>query len=85
MLYWTVSEYESRTEYGGPEEGGWDYEWLDFVEAVEGCITEEEAIDYAKQLNSLEETPKYKHEVRRVYLVEIVPGSKQTTERPHYQ
>jgi len=41
--YWYVNTYECGRAYGGPEEGGWWYDYGKPIEKSIVCATEEEA------------------------------------------
>jgi hypothetical protein len=88
-----ISLYEIERCYGGPEEGGW---WYDFYELVEVAIElplkhRDYAWTFAGILNC--EDPQTQSETRysanggadRQYIVESERGEYETTERPHYE
>lgn len=86
MFY--VSEYTTTREYGGPEEGGWWFQWNDFVGQASGWQNEEDAYAEARRLNGYaKETGQYDrvNYGGTVYKVEETLGESQTTRRPHYE
>lgn len=52
QINWTVAVYETNKAYGGPEEGGWWYEYgyLQPQYGIHGFETEEEALSHLKSL-----------------------------------
>jgi hypothetical protein len=83
-----ASEYLVSRHYGGPEEGGWWYDWSDFKAVVfEG--SDEEAIRVCKKRNAETEPQRFSVAAGtypdRVYLAEDYPGEHQSKHRPHYE
>ncbi len=83
-----VSAYEVTRQYGGAEEGGWWYNWLDLVETTASL---------RRDADEVVETLKARHQHRAVgdiYSVlggvaiqvdiEDESGESQSKERPHY-
>lgn len=92
-----VVAYEVTREYGGPEEGGWYYDWYTSPRLVAKFPTEHDfALDLARKLNAdaKEERrqggqPQGRFSVLGgadvVYVVERTLGESTSTERPHYE
>ena len=86
-----VSQYVVDRCYGGPEEGGWWYDWDDFAGVVAEFDCKDEAYSYARACNGFireqfGEPDRFSvHGAPDVsYYVEAKPAELQTTERPHY-
>lgn len=89
-----VSEYTVDRCYGGPEEGGWWYDWSDFVRVVGVFATREDAETFQATLREAQDAEDREsgHRSRysvigqpdTCYFIETVPGQWQDTERPHY-
>lgn len=47
-----ISEYKVDRCYGGPEEGGWWYDWNDFVKVVATATDEDDAYRVCRALNA---------------------------------
>ncbi len=84
-----VSAYEVTRQYGGAEEGGWWYNWLDLVETTPSL---------RRDADGVVETLKARHQHRAVgdiwsvlggvevsVIVEDESGENQSKERPHYE
>lgn len=82
-----VSEYGAYRGYGGPEEGGWWYDWNDYRKVVARYHDKHEAYERARRLNSEAREDRYSVlsvGADPVYFVEEVPGEHQTKETPRY-
>lgn len=91
-----VSEYSVDRRYGGPEEGGWWYDWWDFVTVREvfrdhqpDANAHRDALQAAQNQRDAESGERNRFSVigtpDTVYVTEEQPGSMQSTERPHYE
>jgi len=86
-----VSQYVVDRCYGGPEEGGWYYDWEDFQAVVAEFSDKEEAFSYARACNDFNREQFGEPNRWSVVgspdvacYVEETIGEFQTTERPHY-
>lgn len=86
-----VSQYTVDRHYGGPEEGGWWYDWEDLDGVVAEFADKDEAFSYARACNGFIRDQFGEAERFSVHgspdkacYVESVVGEHQTTERPHY-
>jgi hypothetical protein len=86
-----VSQYVVDRCYGGPEEGGWYYDWEDFQSVVAEFTDEAEAYSYARACNGFireqfGEPDRFSviGSPDVVCYVESEIGEHQTTKRPHY-
>jgi len=89
-----VSVYEVSRHYGGPEEGGWWYDWRQFTGQTylrRGAEKIQKTVDTLKQLLH-EHQPRYdrfscanRGEPDLVVIIEMIPGENESTERPRYE
>jgi len=86
-----VSQYTVDRCYGGPEEGGWYYDWEDLDGVIAEFSDSAEAYDYARACNEFIFEQFGEADRFRVHgspdkacYVETEVGDFQTTERPHY-
>lgn len=89
-----VSEYCVDRCYGGHEEGGWWYDWSDFVRVVGVFTSEDEARAFRDRLREAQavEDRECGHRGRSsviggpdtCYYVEDIPGEAQSREQPYY-
>jgi hypothetical protein len=89
-----VSRYITEICYGGPEEGGWWYDWNTFDKVMAICPEDDDAFSVCKALNirQQEEDKEAGIDYSSVncdsyfmYDVENMPAENQTTERPRYE
>ena len=85
-----ISAYECSNYYGGPEEGGWWFDWLTLETDVEPFVlsTAAAAYEMALQLNQREgaETRTLSNGTPdRIWRVEINRGEHNTTQAPRYE
>lgn len=94
---WHVVKYDVTREYGGPEEGGWWYDWYANPVLISTTPEDYGAASLLKdELNKL--AKKEREEDGRmqgrysvlggadeVYVVEKTVGESESTERPHYE
>jgi hypothetical protein len=90
-----VSEYHVSRHYGGPEEGGWWYDWDSYQRTICLASSPGDAQMIARALN--EESKREKRDSGEhdrfsaigsddvVYFTEDTPGEYQTKEHPHYE
>lgn len=92
---WFVTRYATTREYGGPEEGGWWYDWHQSPTLVATCTNDEEALAICRALNEAEKQirkderrPQGRFSVHggedMTYHIEKVFGEDTSTEVPHY-
>lgn len=93
-----ISEYKVSLEYGGPEEGGWYYDWSEFVRPVLIAADAELPHDtlYAVAVALTEKAAEEKREFGEkprhsvigtpdtIYMVEATLGEHSSEERPVY-
>lgn len=94
MVYF-ISEYTVTLNYGGPEEGGWWYDWNEYEVTVDRAGTQDEAYAIARRMNEqarAEHHERYGYDYTSVlggtktaYFVEEEPGDHQSTSRPFYE
>mgnify|MGYP003400567908 FL=1 len=90
-----ISEYQVDRCYGGPEEGGWWYDWNDFVKVIATAGDEDDAYRVCRALNAAAKKEREEGGERDrysviggadvAYHVEDTPGEDQSTEHPHYE
>lgn len=97
LLPWYLVKYEVSREYGGPEEGGWYYDWYKPVTTELVVLTTErdQARWLADTLNEKEQAIKKEDGQRDrfsqigtpdlVWIVERVPGQHESKEHPRYE
>ena len=78
-LRYTVSVYQVRRSYGGPEEGGWYYDNGDLVRTVKRFRSEDDAWNYCNRLNE----KLYSHNYRAKVYDNVAPESFPVN-RPYY-
>lgn len=90
---WFVSMYAVSRHYGGPEEGGWWYDWKTF-EKVRCTVVgaRADALRLASEFNATADEERDGPNRFSViggddetYYVEQRPAEHQSTERPHYE
>lgn len=88
-----VSEYFVTRHYGGPEEGGWYYDWWNFHRTMRAFACEEEAFAYCREMNAKADANRENGGLGRysvfgsadvVYTTESYGGERETRERPYY-
>ena len=85
-----VNVYEVTREFGGHEEGGWWFNWYEFLDTVE-CKSEKEINDMQEKMYEKYQDHAYGNinsvngglEIR--VLIESKPREYETTERPFYE
>lgn len=94
---WHVVRYSVTREYGGPEEGGWYYDWFEQPEPIATTShSEEAAFAICRQFNAAAKEDRAKQGRPQgrfsvlggedeVYVVEANVGDHTSTERPHYE
>jgi hypothetical protein len=94
---WYVVQYGVTRHFGGPEEGGWYYDWHELALPVATVETSrQDAKTMCRAMNALAQRDRERegrHQGRNsvlggediVYVVETTVGSNATTERPHYE
>jgi hypothetical protein len=90
-----VSQYSVERCYGGPEEGGWWYDWLTFDRVVGVFPDHDDAIYFAQSMNkAASEDRVHSRRPNRFsvnggadldFITEQTPGEARSTERPHYE
>lgn len=93
-----VSRYTVDRRFGGPEEGGWWYDWHTYegmVAIIPADVDEEEGYAITRALNAAAQAEKAEHgRLNRysmagspdtVYLLEDDLCEHETTVRPHYE
>lgn len=89
-----VSRYITEVCYGGPEEGGWWYNWDNFDKVIAICPENADAFSVCKALNIKQQTEDKKAGIDYdsvnchsyfIFLVEDMPEENQTKERPYYE
>jgi hypothetical protein len=89
-----VSRYTREICYGGPEEGGWWYDWNTYDELIAICPDEENAISVCRALNIKQQTDDKEQNIdyysvnadpHFIYDVEDFPAQNESTERPRYE
>lgn len=88
-----VSQYTVDRRCGGPQEGGWWYDWHDFDRVRRHCASMEEAIKLALAYEAAYDRLGWNHPDRfqsigtpdTVFIAEERPGQYQDTHRPHYE
>lgn len=83
-----VSEYDSDLRYGGPEEGGWHYQWHTFKRTVAVFGSEADALkDCRKRNMNARFSGAYDKNMDSgaTFWIESVAGENATTHRPHYE
>lgn len=80
-----LSRYVRTQEYGGPEEGGWYYDWFDYLDTVKVKINPKywtPTKQYKKLVETVEQTcienGKYRYEGGIVSFYEKTPRTHQT-------
>lgn len=84
-----VSAYEVTRHYGGPEEGGWWYDWYELIQSVPVAVTDiDTMIDHLKEKHGdRAEGDRFSvlGGVAVSVLVEDQAGEFQTKGRPYYE
>ncbi len=87
-----VNLYLIDRGYGGPEEGGWWYEYGEFIEPAALFTDEDEALAYARKLNDDNPMNEGRPDIssvnsmgRYTYLVQDRPGRDYPEARPYYE
>lgn len=90
---WFLSQYATSRHFGGPEEGGWWYDWHSFEKVR--CVVvgaREDANRLCREFNATADEERDGPNRFSViggddetYMVEQRPGEHQSTERPHYE
>ena len=90
-----ISEYEVTREYGGPEEGGWWYDWRDYVRVICHSFSEDSAYALCRGMNRAERERAERDgeyplssvlaDSVRSFTVESEPGEEQSTSVPFYE
>ena len=76
-----VSIYDVDRGYGGPEEGGWEYDHFSFTGESFPFNSEQEAINFAREKNREFKLSKENKTAK----VEQYQGENETQGRPHYE
>lgn len=78
-----VSLYSVSERYGGPEEGGWNYTWTEFVRSIKVNNYKESRSAIVKLLKNLKNDRGDYIDNPKIYL-EKISGHLQSMESPHY-
>lgn len=88
-----INVYEWEQRYGGPEEGGWYYEWLTLVSSKRVLCRRKGEYGWRPLKKGLLDRirantgkfGKYHYEGGTAAYVEAVKGQSASTRRPHYE
>lgn len=85
----TLTLYSVTRCYGGPEEGGWWYDWYEHVRSfrpMKPCRVERVQDREDAKMGSREKTRHLSNGGEDlVWMTEAIPGEFRSTERPHYE
>ncbi len=89
-----ISLYERSQHYGGPEEGGWYYDWYDYTGVTMKIKVKDDSRhnvigrykEKANQILSQEkEHGEYHYHGGIEAIIERFPGAQQSIRTPHYE
>ncbi len=82
-----VTAYEVTRHYGGPEEGGWWYDWYDPINTVPSSEPEKVVEDFKSRYEDRVEGDRFSvlGGTAVSVVIEDEPAGMKSTERPHYE